>query len=224
MRIKGHGVWICSNHPGAVLNLYTLEKVRPVYHYSSKIHRRLAYLNWIILHSTCLFPMESEPVIHHHSLTTKNRTELLLGHRSQMEQSGLSRNRVQKRAQSGLNVQKKRKQKCFFFFYVFNCYSLALESQKSKGINSESVLGELFYSIFSDFPRPVSVASVNFVRAQTSLDHEQKRPLFHDWPSVFLVWIFTLVTEAKYVFNHILTVETGFFFDIVALFNLFSTS
>lgn len=56
MRIKGHGVRICSNLRGAVPNLYTLEKVRPVYHYSSKIHRRLAYLNWIILDSTCLFP------------------------------------------------------------------------------------------------------------------------------------------------------------------------
>lgn len=94
MRIKGHGVQICSNHQGAVPNLYTLEKVRPVYHYSSKIHMRLAYLNWIILDSTCLFPTgirTSDPSPHLNDTNYKEQTELLIGHRSQMEQSGLSR-------------------------------------------------------------------------------------------------------------------------------------
>lgn len=129
MRIKGHGVQICSNHPGAVPNLYILEKVRPVYHYSSKTHRRLAYLNGIILDSTCLFPTGIGTSDPSPQLNYKAQTELLIGHRSQMEQSGLSRNRAPEKSSIWSKCAKKRKQICGFVD-IFNCYSLALESQK----------------------------------------------------------------------------------------------
>lgn len=146
MRIKGHGVRICSNHRGAVPNLYTLEKVRPVYHYSSKVHSRLAYLNWIILNSTCLFPTgigTSDPSPQLNDTHYKEQTELSLGHRSRMEWSGLSADRAQKKSSSWSKCAKKKKKKMGLLTYLTagrEWYSLTLESQKFKDINSKSVL------------------------------------------------------------------------------------
>lgn len=81
---------------------------------------------------------------------------VLIGHRSQMERSGLPPNRAKKKkVQSGLSVQKKRKGLVLLTCLTARreCCSLDLESQKFKDINSKSVLSELFYiGLFSDFP------------------------------------------------------------------------
>lgn len=37
---------------------FTSGKAMPVYRYSSKIHKTISYLRWIILTSTCFFPTE----------------------------------------------------------------------------------------------------------------------------------------------------------------------
>lgn len=146
MRIKGHGVRICSNHPGAVPNLYILEKVRPVYHYSSKTHRRLAYLNWIILDSTCLFPTGIGTSDPSPQLNYKAQTELLIGHRSQMEQSGLSRNRAPKKSSIWSKCAKKKKESKYVVLLTYLTATLLLWNHKKyKDINSKSVLSELFY-------------------------------------------------------------------------------